>query len=236
MKKLLLFIAVFSLETNILLAQNNPTGEDKAAIVNVGDNHFYFGIRAIPHVSWLENLDDLNNSQDKYKTEIKWGAGFGVGGGYNFNDNIGISIDVLYSMQGSRYMFRKIEYTQSLNYLNVPVLFVYTTDPAPVLFIGKVGPQVGFLTGAKVDPASPNNSEGITNNKEQFNDIVIGGVLSGGARCIISDKLFLDILLRCDISFFNAENSSYKYYSSDRADTRNITAGIEIGANYLLGK
>lgn len=236
MKKIFLFIAPLLFGADVLLAQNNPAVGNDASSNNNSDNHFYCGIRVVPHGSWLENLDDLNNYQDKYKTKTKWGTGVGVGGGYSFSKNIGVAVDVLYSMQGSRYMFRNVEYDQSVNYLNVPIMFVYTTDPAPVLFVGKVGPQLGFLTGAKIDPTFKNSeyNKYVSDNKEQFNDIIIGGVLSGGARCTLSDKLFLDVLLRCGVSFFNAENDTYKYYRAGRGSTHNVTVGIEMGLNYLF--
>lgn len=192
---------------------------------------FYGGIHVTPQLSWMINKDDINNSD--YKTESRFGAAFGLAGGYCFNNYVGVELNALYSLEGKKYKAGSREYTQKSEYIKVPLLFTYTTRPATFMFLGKIGPQLNILSQAKVDPAIVNGVT-ISDDKEQFKNVVIGGVASAGARYTIANNLWLDASLRYDITFSRVEDKSYKYFPAGRADTHNMTAGLEIGLNYLF--
>ncbi len=192
---------------------------------------FYLGVRGIPQLSWMVNKDDIDNSS--YETQTKFGAGFGLAGGYNFTDHSGVELDALYSIEGKKYKLGGTEYNQKLNYLKVPLMFTYATAPATFRFIGKIGPQINILSVAEINPALVNGTK-ITDNKDAYNDFVFGAVASAGARYAITDMLSLEALLRYDISFTKVENDSYKLFPAGRSNTYNMTAGLEIGLNYLI--
>ncbi len=106
---------------------------------------FSLSAKAIPQFSFLQNKDDNNNTN--YSTKATFNAGFGLGAEYGFNNHFGVGIDALYSLQGQRYILNNIEYNQKVNYIKVPVYFTYNSDASkPISFIGKIGPQVSFLT------------------------------------------------------------------------------------------
>ena len=73
---------------------------------------FSLSVKAAPQFSFLQNKDDNNNSN--YKRKTTFNANFGIGGAYNFTNNLGIGADVLYSLQGQKYMTNNtgIEYNQ----------------------------------------------------------------------------------------------------------------------------
>lgn len=192
---------------------------------------FWVGIRAVPQMSWMVNSDDLDNAG--YKTMNKFGAAFGLAGGYNFDDHLGVELNAFYSMEGKRYKLTGIEYTQKMDYLKIPLLFTYTTRPANFMFLGKIGPQLNILNRAKIDPAIINGGV-VSDNKDHFENIAVGGAVSAGVRYAATDNIWIDASVRYDMSFTNVENSSNNYFPAGRANTYNMTTGIEIGINYLL--
>lgn len=78
----------------------------------------------------------------KFKIGLVGGAEFG----YNINETFGITAGVLYTMQG--YKVKGIDDAWNMDYINIPVLANVYVAPGLAL---KAGPQIGFLTRAKVD-------------------------------------------------------------------------------------
>ena len=81
-------------------------------------------------------------------TKAKIGLVGGAEFGYNINETFGITAGVLYTMQG--YKIKGVDDAYNLDYINVPVLANVYVAPGLAL---KAGPQIGFLTRAKVDDA-----------------------------------------------------------------------------------
>ena len=80
--------------------------------------------------------------------EVKGKIGL-VGGaefGYNINETFGITAGLLYTMQGCKD--KDVDANFNLDYINVPVLANVYVAPGLAL---KAGPQIGFLTRAKLD-------------------------------------------------------------------------------------
>jgi hypothetical protein len=76
--------------------------------------------------------------------EKKFSIGYqgGISGGYGFNDNMGVSLGLLYSAQGQNYSDFEEEVNNdghtfkrkvALNYLTIPVHFTFTADPSAML-------------------------------------------------------------------------------------------------------
>lgn len=59
-------------------------------------------------------------------------------------------------------------------------------------------------------------------------------MISGGGRYNINKYLSVDASLRYDVTFTNVENNTHPWFAAGRADTYNMTAGVEIGVNYIL--
>jgi len=185
-------------------------------------------VKGIPQFSWLQNSDD--NDNNSFSKKSTFNASFGVGAAYNFTNNLGVGLDVLYSLQGQKYNLAGKEYHQKNNYLKLPVMFLYNTDPSKtVSFIGKVGPQLSILTSAKVDDGDGNE---LLDNKDAYKSVTFGGVAVAGVQFRLNSALYLTTAARYDYDFTNAEEKDNT--AAGRASTHNMTAGLEVGLKYLL--
>src|ERR1700676_4114132 len=162
---------------------------------------FSLSVKATPQFSFLQNKDDQNNNS--YSSKATFNASFGLGGEYGFNNHFGVGIDALYSLQGQRYVLNSIEYNQKENYIKIPVYFTYNSDASkPISFVGKIGPQVSFLTDANLSNKNGNKIQ--INNKDRYNTVTFGGVPEAGAQYKIARQMYLTTLVRFDYDFTNA--------------------------------
>lgn len=83
------------------------------------------------------DVDDV-----KGKIGLVGGAEFG----YNINETFGITAGLLYTMQGCKD--KDADANFNIDYINVPVLANVYVAPGLAL---KAGPQIGFMTRAKLD-------------------------------------------------------------------------------------
>lgn len=79
-------------------------------------------------------------SHNKMKVGLVAGAEFG----YLFNENMGVTAGLLYSMQGSA--IKDVDDKIKMDYLNIPILFNYYIIPGLAV---KAGVQPGFLMKSK---------------------------------------------------------------------------------------
>lgn len=196
---------------------------------------FNIGVRAVAHTTWMLNSDDWDTSNHEYITT--WGSAFGIGLGYGLSETLGLGVDILYSGQGQRYELKvlqtMVEFHQKNDYIKIPVMLTFNGDPSGgSMFIGKIGPQFGFLSGSKLLDADGGELNGDT--KDRFNSSDIGAMLSLGASFRLGDKLRLNTSFRMDYSFTNAENEDFVPRQPDRAPTHNATGGLEFGLSYFL--
>jgi len=192
---------------------------------------FSLSVKGNPQFSFLQNKDDNNNSN--YSTKGTFNASFGLGGEYGFNNHFGVGIDALYSLQGQRYVLNNIEFNQKVNYIKVPVYFTYNSDASkPISFVGKIGPQVSFLTDAKL--SNKNGDKIQVNDKDRYNTVTFGGVAEAGAQYKIASQMYLTTLVRFDYDFTNAEDDTFSGYPAGRAKTYNSTIGLEVGFKYMI--
>jgi len=195
---------------------------------------FSVSVKATPQFSFLQNSDDRDNSIIDRKGTFN--GNFGIGAGYNFTPSLGVGIDAVYSLQGQKYKFLGAgmgrEINQKLNYVKVPVYFTYTYNPdKPVSFIGKVGPQVSFLTSSKLTDNNGNTLK--SNTKDHFKDVTYGGMAAAGVQFKLDKRMYLTTMARFDYDFTNAEDKNDAFYPG-RAKTYNMTAGLEVGLKYML--
>ncbi len=192
---------------------------------------FSVSVKAVPQFSFLENKDDNNNGS--FSRKATFNAAFGVGAGYNFTNHLGIGADALYSLQGQRYTLNGTTFNQKNEYIKVPVYFSYNGDASKrISFIGKIGPQVSFLTNSKLDDKNGNKILGDT--KDRYKSATFGGIALAGAQYKLQSNLYLSAAARFDYDFTNAEDDGYSSYVGGRAKTYNMTTGLEVGLKYIL--
>ncbi len=188
-------------------------------------------VKATPQFSFLQNKDDNDNSSLEQKATFN--TNFGIGAVYNFTPKVGVGLDVLYSLQGQRYKTGNTETYQKVNYVKIPVYFAYNTDVSkPVSFIGKVGPQLSILTDSKLTDDDGNDIKSDT--KDRYESVAFGGMAAAGVQFKLDKNLFLTTMARFDHDFTNAEDDSYASYPAGRANTYNMTTGLEVGLKYML--
>lgn len=215
---------------------------------------FRLGVEGTPQMNWLMNKDDQDNS--KFDPQSTYGAAFGISGQYGFTPDMGLGLNVLYSFQGQKYKWNGAERSKRVEYIKIPLMYLVHIDVgSDMLFIGKIGPQLGLLTNAKLVDKDWNNI--VSDHKAAYMDYDIGAVASAGMGFKLSDNVMLDAALRFDYSFTDAEDKDYTRNINDpfpaaasnggtasgasaivnntnRATTSNMTAGLTVGFRYLI--
>jgi hypothetical protein len=113
-----------------------------------------FGIKAGLNVANLKDEQDAN-------TDAIIGVHLGVLAHIHLTPKIAVQPEVTYSLQGAKYPNLG---TEKLGYVNIPVLLQYMFQGG---FRLETGPQLGFVTNAKLD----RNSGGETNIKDQLETV-----------------------------------------------------------------
>jgi opacity protein-like surface antigen len=104
-------------------------------------------------------LPPMDGEEMTFEKSFTFGFEGGVNGGYNFTDNLGVSVGMLYSLQGQKYKdlvvtddYGSITLNHDINlsYLKIPMRFNFNTDPQQsISFTGYAGFYLGFLTRYK---------------------------------------------------------------------------------------
>lgn len=192
---------------------------------------FSVSVKAAPQFSFLQNKDDRNNNNYANKATVN--ASVGIGAGYGFNNHLGVGLDALLSFQGQRYILTNTEYSQRVNYVKIPVYFTYNSGASkPISFIGKIGPQVSFVSDANFVDKDGNKI--IPDTKDRYKTTTFGGAAVAGIQYKLSKQTFLSTALRFDYDFTNAEDNTYSGYTLGRAKTYNSTVGLEVGLRYII--
>ena len=191
----------------------------------------YVGAQGAAQVSVMFNESDVDNPSADYKS--KFGTAFGINGGYNFSKHLGVGTEVTYATIKQRYLDNSVSYTQKFNYLKIPVLFTYNTNPdRKFIFTAKAGPQVGILLRSKITDASISSLNG--NTKDQYKKLTFGAMAGAGVRMRMTDRIYLDAGLHVDGTFSNTEDKDYKGYAAGRAKSHDLNAGVEAGIKYFF--
>jgi outer membrane protein W len=206
-----------------------------AALFNIhtanAQQGFSVSIKGIPQFSFLQNKNDKNSSG--YNNKVTIAASFGIGADYSFDNHLGVGVDALYSLQGQRYTLNSIEYNQKVNYIKMPVYFIYSSNASkPISFIGKLGPQVGFVSDANF--AYKNGNKIIADTKDHYKTTTFGAAALVGVQYKLSRQVFVSTALRFDHDFTNAENDNYSEYAFGRGKTYSSTVGLELGLKYMI--
>lgn len=219
MKKSTLFATIISIVT--ITSSNNSTAQ----------KGFYVGVHGVPLLSVRFNGSDADNQGMDYKA--KSSITFGVGAGYNVTDHFGVAAEAIYSKEKQRYEDHSVKYDEQLNFIKVPVLFTYNTNPsARVILTAKAGPQLGILRSAKISNSSIAALNG--DSKDRYKDITFGAMIGTGARIRLTNNLYADAGLRFDGIISNLESKEYKEQHPGRSKTHAVNAGVEFGIRYFL--
>jgi len=204
----------------------------------------------------IMNQNFYGEPEVDYAPKMGYAAGFNLG--YNFTESLGVMSEIQYSLQGQKY-----EGKQSLNgtsyevvrdidlrYLNIPLLFKFSSGDKMVRFRFLVGPQLGILLDATQDytrngkklgtPAE--NNDGITfitdddDIKDRFDKYDIGIVGDVGADFHVTDDICITAGLRGNYGFRDINKREYRIddFGGEYAPSHNVWGGLYVGIQYKI--
>ncbi len=232
-----LFLIAASILLTVLTAEAQSA--DPAAAPKKGA--LEIGITVIPQMSALRNMSDESSHFFSYENTFSYAGG--ISAQYLFTEKAGIGLDLLYSMQGQKYSYQWVEYYKQLDYIKIPLMFVYK-EPigSKHYFVAKVGPQIGLLSSAVLADQSGHTIG--TNTKSEYQGMDYSMLVSFGLSFKASEKLAFDLGIKYDYSFSNAENTGNNAEINtnaastgtaiNRPGTYNSTFGLYLGVKYCL--
>jgi len=191
---------IMKLYLNVAVAAILMTLTAKAQDVNIGIK------------GGLNIYNIQNNNGVKYDNQL--GFNLGLIGHVHLTKQLALQPELIYSLQGAKYMNSGVETNIKLGYINVPILLQYMFDNG---FRLQAGPQIGFLVNAK--SKTPNSTVDI---KDNFKKVDVG--LGAGIGYVNPKSNFgVDARYNFGLSDIN-KNSTVK--SNNR--------GFQLGVFYLF--
>ncbi len=192
---------------------------------------FYAGAQIGDRLSYMFNQTDADKPGVDYKSNR--GYAVGINAGYIFSKRMGIGTEITYSSTRQRYMDSGVQYTQNFQYLKVPVLFTYNSNPEKkIMFTAKAGPQVGMRLNTSISKSTKSQLNGNTN--DQYEKFTYGALVGAGIRVRLNSSLYLDAGIHLDGSITNAEDTDYVNYEAGRSKTYDLNRGLECGFIYFF--
>jgi hypothetical protein len=191
----------------------------------------YAGIQGAAQVSVMFNETDVEKPGADYKSD--YGTTFGINGGYNFSNHLGVGTELTYATIKQKYVDNTSNYNQKFSYIKIPVLFTYNSNSKrTIMFTAKAGPQLGVLLKSRITDASNSALNGDT--KDQYKKLTFGAMAGAGIRMHMLSNVYLDAGIHLDGTISNTEDKNYAGYSANRSKTHDLNAGLEVGIKYLF--
>lgn len=226
-----------------------------------------FGGFFLPQASVLYNADDFDLDEDLFQAEALPGMAGGLLFGYHFNDIIGVRLNVIYSQEGGRYSARRDfsgrdNFTTRLEYLKVPLLVGFNTDPLfnKIMFSAYGGIQANLLTKASTYSSNPvyvapmpEGAYRLPATRDLYQWWTYSAVVDLGVDIFLTQKAVLNISFRGDLGLTDSEDKAATYLfrnggtsgtseywewargDAANAETFSVNAGILFGLTYTLG-
>jgi len=177
-----------------------------------------FGVKAGLNIASLSmSGSDSNSSLEKYATQ-RLGLNIGVFAEFEITDEFSFQPELVYSMQGKKYVNGDDEFNLNFDYLNLPLMGkYYVTDEINI----QLGPQIGFLMNAEEETVSGGNSDS-RDVKKDLNNIDFG--LNFGAGYKMDNGFFFDARYNLGLSDLADDRDS-----NDNGRTKNGVINFSIG-------
>lgn len=222
----------------------------------------------LPQASFLYNADDAALDEDLFQRELLPGMAGGLVFGYHFNDIIGVRMNLIYSQEGGRYSARRDaffrdDFTTRLEYLKIPIMLGFNTDPLfnKVMFSAYGGVQANILTRAWTYssnpvyiPPTPEGAYRLPSSRDQHAFWTYSAVVDLGVDIFLTQRAVLNISFRGDVGLIDSEDKAATYLFSSggesgaanywdwvrggnaSAQTLSVNTGLLFGLTYTLGK
>lgn len=198
---------------------------------------FFIGANAALQSTWIFSSTDFDEGGLlNFESTIK--SAYGLYTGYKLNAKFGLESGAIYSFQGQRYVTEGnslANYKTDLEYLKIPLLFNYQTDPSKKFsIISQIGFQFSILLNAESSrshvfgPYSPK----LVDVKDFYNSLPIELVLGLGVQMNFN-KYAIRLLIRPDYSLTDIEKTDKK--PGLRSPSSNFTFGLpQVGFHFKL--
>jgi len=212
----------------------------------------YFGVAGTFQNVWITSQNNYGMIfMDYQKT---FGAAGNLTVGYDFNNHVGIKIEVGYGQFGQKYtdhlgdsaLSRQVK----LNYLEIPIMFKYTSGGAVARFYFAVGPQINMLlsatqtytmNGAAYDTIRTTVS-GVKFNvsnesiKERWSSMDVMARLDLGVDITLVKHLILEVGLKMGYGLMDLNSTDYRIKDHDGNinPSHNVFGGLSVGLTYHL--
>ena len=222
----------------------------------VAQKRLYFGLQGTAMNTWITN----QNNYDPTRADMTYAATFGGGGnvniGFDFNDHLGLVLQVGYAKLGqkSKQMIGDTNYTRNvkLNYLQIPLMFKYRSSGEVVRFYVMAGPQFDFLLSAEQEYYKNDAS---FYDESTINPITHKPILIGESKITeryttydifarldlgVDIKLMKSLFLNTGLTFaygltdINATDWRINNNSGVYNPSHNVAIGFNVGINYCL--
>ncbi len=198
---------------------------------------FYLGAHAALQSSWIFCSTDFDEGGIlDFESTIK--QAFGIYVGYQIHSKIGIETGGIYSFQGQRYITEGnslANFKTDLNYLKIPLLFCYQTNPSrKYAIISQIGFQLSLLTQAESSRQQVFGaySPKLNDVKDFYRSTAIDLVLGLGLQMNFN-KWHIRLMVRPDYSLTDIEKTDKK--PGLRTPASNFTFALpQLGFHYNL--
>lgn len=184
-----------------------------ASLFAQGKDRMSIGPRGGVNISGVTNVDE---------SQTVSGAVFGLTSTYSFNEHTGLTLDLLYSVEGYKAPFEKYK----LRYLHVPVYFD--------VFFGQLGQRFRPKVYAGISPAfflSGTLNE-LDVNAPYYNSFILHATGGLGFNYRIANRIWLNTDARIFLGLQDIRSSEVR----TGADTKPYTYQFTLGLAYGLSK
>ena len=201
-----------------------------AAVIAANAQGFRFSVKGAYNSTWLFNKN-ISDAGDELDYKSTFGAQFGVGALYNFTENAGIGIDLLFGSVNQKYTNRdplfpgSMETQAMLKTMDIPVFFRYTSDIGAYF---EIGPQFSILNDGEFE--TPFGTQDISDDLESS---YIAAMIGAGFDIGLTDNLYLTPGIRATYGFGDVMKEPA--LAVDYEPTNALVVGIIVAFSYKFG-
>lgn len=194
--------------------------------------------------TWLLNSAISNLSDGKSDPEFSLGYNLGLSGGFRFNPNMAVGVDVQYFKHNQKYSGKENgtfwESTIGLSGVQIPVYGKFMTNSGAFI---EVGWQFGFVTAAKYNRTSISTSESGASSdvKESYTKVIHSPHVGLGVDWFLNDSWAITTGVRFNygindmkgVDGYERDLNDDPMYP-DPQKTNALSGGIFVGVRYLM--
>ena len=187
----------------------------------------------------FQNLNGKDVGGDKLENDMLLGFHGGVNVQIPIAPEFYFQPGIMYSSKGAKNTSGSIKSTTKLNYIEVPLDFVYKASLGKGFFMLGFGPYVSYGMSGNVKTVSGS----VTLNRDvKFKSVVETGdnilvpyykAFDAGANIFVGYEMASGLFLQLDTEFGMLNiNPEYKILSDDKSSTKNTGFGLSLGYRF----